>query len=289
MRLLLLLALLLPAAAQKLPPDFDEITRAGVIAEPFAGPQIRLLVWNIERGQRFRGVADVLASLPADLILLQEVDLHARRSGGRNVAADLAIRTGHEFAFAPEFLELGQRIRGAEALHGQATLARLPIRRARILRHRTQHDSWKPSRFLPQWGIFQPRLGGRLALVTEHDTPLGPLIAYNLHLESRGPSSLRLAQMREVLDDARQYPPSATILIAGDLNTKPGDTAALDAAIDAGFTPILGGAVTTRRGHALDWIFLRGPWTPSSPRIHSAIRAADHFPLTVTLSPRPSP
>lgn len=284
--LLFLLPLMLAFGAE-LPPDFDEVRRGGAIREAFAGETIRLVCWNIERGQQFAAVGSALELLSGDLLLLQEVDLNARRSGNRNIAAEYAGRLGHDFAFAPEFLELGQRVGGADALHGQATLSRLPIKRARLIRHREQDPSWRPSRFLPRWGIFQPRYGGRVALVTEHETPRGLLVAYNLHLESRGPESLRLAQMREVLEDARRYPRNTAILIAGDLNTKRAHSPVLEAPVEAGFTAILGGEITTKRGQPLDWIFLRGPFTTSGGRVHSHIRASDHYPLTVTLIPKP--
>ena len=282
----LLFCLILTPAAAEAPPGLDELRRSGAITQPFSGPSIRILCWNIERGQRFDDVAAALAAHPADLLLLQEVDLNARRSGNRDLAAEFARRLGLESAFAAEFLELSQQVDGSPAFHGQATLSRLPVTRARLLRHREQHDSWQPKPWLPNWAIFQPREGGRLALITEHQTPEGLLVAYNLHLESRGAESLRLAQMLEVLDDARQYPPTATILIAGDLNTKRADSPVLQAPRDAGFTAVLGGEVTTKRGKPLDWIFVRGPWNPSDGRIHSEIRAADHYPLTVTLTPR---
>jgi endonuclease/exonuclease/phosphatase family metal-dependent hydrolase len=282
----LLFCLILTPAAAEAPPGLDEMRRAGAIVQAFSGPSIRVLCWNIERGERFDEVAAALAAHPADLLLLQEVDRNARRSGNRDLAAEFARRLGLESAFAAEFLELGQRVNGRPAFHGQATLTRLPVTRARFLRHRQRHDSWRPKPWLPDWAIFQPREGGRLALITEHQSPAGLLVAYNLHLESRGPEALRLSQMREVLDDIRQYPPEATILIAGDLNTKKADSPVLQAPRDAGFTAVLGGEITTKRGQPLDWIFVRGPWSPSDGRIHSEIRAADHYPLTVTLTPR---
>jgi endonuclease/exonuclease/phosphatase family metal-dependent hydrolase len=282
----LLFCLILVPAAAEAPPGLDELRRSGAIAQPFSGPALRVLCWNIERGLRFNGIAAALAAQPADLLLLQEVDRNARRSGNRDLAAEFARRLGLESAFAAEFLELSQRVGGNPAFHGQATLSRLPVTRARFLRHREQHGSWRPKPWLPNWAIFQPREGGRVALITEHTMAGGLLVAYNLHLESRGPETLRLAQMLEVLSDARQYPPEATILIAGDLNTKRANSPVLKAPRDAGFTAVLGGQITTKRGQPLDWIFVRGPWTPSDGQIHSDIRAADHYPLTVTLTPR---
>jgi endonuclease/exonuclease/phosphatase (EEP) superfamily protein YafD len=157
------------------------------------------------------------------------------------------------------------------------------------MRHREPHPSWRPSRFPPLWGIFQPRYGGRVALITEHDTAQGQLVAYNLHLESRGPDSIRVAQIQEVLEDARGYPASATILIAGDLNTKNAKSPVIETIRRAGFSTLLGGAVTTKRRQPLDWIFIRGPWTASDARIHYEIRSSDHFPLTLILHPAPLP
>ena len=280
-----LLPVLVLAADPRLPAGFDEPRRAGLIVRPHDEPSLRVLCWNIERGERFEGVAAALASLPSGLILLQEVDRHARRSGNRDIAAELAGRLGMESVFGAEFAELSQGAGGQEALHGQAALFSLPAATARILRFRTQDASWRPKSYLPNWAIFQPRLGGRMALVTEHATAQGLLVAYNVHLESRGPESLRAAQIQEVLEDARRYPPEATILIAGDLNTKRATSPVTDAIRAAGFTLALGGEVTSKRGQPLDWIFLRGPWRAEQGRVHTSIRAADHFPLTVTLYP----
>ncbi len=287
LRLILLLLTAWQSATAELPPDFNQVRQGGSATRPFAEDHIRLICWNIERGQRFEAVLAALEAQPGDLLLLQEVDSHTRRSGNRDVAAQLAARLGLAFVFAPEFLELGQRVRGADALQGQATLTRLPVNRARLLRHRDQHPSWHPKPYLPRWAIFQPRHGGRVALVTEHETPWGLLVAYNLHLESRGPESLRLSQMREVIEDAARYPAQTAIVIAGDLNTKRTPSPVQEAAVEAGFVAILGGEVTARRGQPLDWIFLRGPFTASKAEIRRDIRASDHYPLSITLKPRP--
>lgn len=275
------------AADPALPAGFDEVRRGGLVAERYAAPPVRLLCWNIERGRKFDGIAASLAAMPADLILLQEVDRFARRSGNRDVARDLASRLGLEFTFAAEFVELAQRASGEDAMHGQATLARMPTGNARLIRFREQDPSWRPRPWLPNWAIFQPRRGGRIALVTEHPASHGLLAVYNLHLESRGPESLRLAQINEVLEDARRYPDPATVIIAGDLNTKSPDSPVLAAVRAAGYHAALGGEITTRRGQPLDWIFVRGPWTAGGGRVHTHIRYADHYPLTLALSPEP--
>ena len=47
---------------------------------------IRVVNWNINRGLRLQGVIEFLASAKADVVLLQESDLNARRTHHLNVA-----------------------------------------------------------------------------------------------------------------------------------------------------------------------------------------------------------
>lgn len=260
----------------------------GAILRAHAGTTLRVMSWNIERGVRFAEIRQHLGREAADLVLLQEADWEARRSGGRRIAEELASALGLEWVFAPEFLELGQRIGGRDAWHGQATLARLPVRAARLLHFRVQSASWRPKPWLPHWSVFQPREGGRLALITEHTAAGVPLIVYNLHLESRGAEELRLGQIREVLEDARHAPPGAVVLIAGDFNTKTGAASPVIREILAGgFCVAAGGGITTKRGQALDWIFVRGPARASGARIRNDVRPADHYPVEVTIEMLP--
>lgn len=258
--------------------------QGGAIQVQHAGPVVRVVCWNIERGVRFDGIRRYLEQQNPDLALLQEADWEARRSRGRRVAEELGNGLGLAWAFAAEFRELGQRIQGRDAWHGQATLFRLPLRSARVLRFRRQSASWRPRPWLPQWSIFQPREGGRIALITEHDFSGARLIAYNIHLESREGEALRLDQVRELLEDAAAQPPDSVIIIAGDFNTKTGSASPVIREVQtAGFTVAAGGAVTTRRGQALDWIFVRGAVRATSARVRSEIRSSDHYPVEVRL------
>ena len=45
-----------------------------------ANVPIRVVDWNIDRGLKLEGIIDFLASANADLILLQEADLNAKRT-----------------------------------------------------------------------------------------------------------------------------------------------------------------------------------------------------------------
>lgn len=261
-----------------------EPRRGGTVRTPHPGGSVRVVCWNIERGVQFDGIRRYLEQQNPDLALLQEADWEAQRSRGRRVAEELGGLLGMEWVFAPEFRELGQRIQGRDAWHGQATLSRLPLRSARVLRFRRQSASWRPRPWLPDWSVFQPREGGRIALITEHEMPGAKLVAYNVHLESREEEALRLGQVREVLEDAAVQPPDSVILIAGDFNTKTGGASPVIREVQAaGFTVAAGGAVTTRRGQALDWIFVRGAVRATGARVRSDIRSSDHFPVEVRL------
>ena len=46
---------------------------------------VHVVDWNIDRGLKLRGVIEFLASVKADIILLQEADLNDRRSPSRHM------------------------------------------------------------------------------------------------------------------------------------------------------------------------------------------------------------
>jgi len=244
---------------------------------------LKVLSWNIERGEQFSALAAELKRLAPDVALLQEVDRQARRSGFRDVEAELAKPLGLKHIWAEEFLELGQRRSGEQAWQGQALLTQLPIVSSRALRFREQTGYWRPRWYLPNWAIFQRREGGRVAQVVELEAGGRRLAVYNVHLESHGSEDLRLAQIREVIADARRYPDDTPIVVGGDLNVRVPSPPAVAALLDAGFRKAAGGEITTIHGTALDWIFIRGPVQASEPAIHSKVRASDHFPVTVRL------
>ena len=85
--------------------------------------RIRAVNWNIERGLRLEEIIKFLESQRADILILQEIDLYARRTGFRNVAEEIARRLRMNYVFGYEFQELTQGRRDAPAYHGQATLS----------------------------------------------------------------------------------------------------------------------------------------------------------------------
>ena len=260
------------------------------------GPAIRVISWNINRGQQLDRALEFLRRSAADLILLQEADVNARRTQYRNVAREIAQALRMDYVFGCEFEELTQGDHKAPAYHGQAILSRLPFLESRILRFRKQSDFWRPRWFVPNTHHFQRRLGGRMALVSVISWLEKPLVVYNVHLESRGNDGLRSGQLAEVLDDVNRCGSDAPVIIGGDFNfdlSEEPATSLLAGASRVGApfeNPFDNGnlrATTTRsrlgRARAIDWILSRGPLGSAQAELHDSVRASDHYPLSLVL------
>jgi endonuclease/exonuclease/phosphatase family metal-dependent hydrolase len=252
---------------------------------------LRILSWNIERGLQLPKILDFLRAIDADLLLLQEVDLNARRTRRRDIASDLARALNLNYAFGMEFQELSEGTAASPAYHGMATLTRWPLLRARVIRFRDQSAFWKPRWFVPDIPVFQRRLGGRIALVTETTIHARKVVSYNLHLESRGNDALRLRQLNEVLGDCGGYVDQPLLVIGGDFNLQAGDGGVAKALRAAGFHDAvrLPKCPTTTAHHprAIDWIFVSAT-LDSEGRVHNDIHASDHFPVSTALVGLPS-
>ena len=266
----------------------------GNYASPRLGlwPQnaLRIVNWNIERGMRLSEVIDFLDSQKADLLILQEVDLNARRTHFLNIADEIARKLEMNYVFGLEFQELTQGPRTAPAYQGQATLSRWTLCNPQVIRFRHQSDFWRPRWYLPQISLFQERLGGRIALVTEVQVQRKRLAVYNLHLESKGDEVLRLAQLEEAIGDAAANIQEIPALLAGDLNFDASHAAA-GALHRVGFRSAIelpSPHTTTPRGlfrrpRKIDWAYVAGPVEAILGRVHDTVQASDHYPISFTL------
>jgi endonuclease/exonuclease/phosphatase family metal-dependent hydrolase len=270
-----------------------------IVSGYFARPRVawpprslRIVDWNIDRGQQLQGVTDFLASANADIVILQEVDLNARRTDRLNIAEEIARKLEMNYVFGREFQELVQGTKGSPAYHGQATLAKWPISDARLIRFSRQSHFWQPHWFLPKIEPFQERLGGRAALVAQINVAGSKFVTYNLHLESRGSDSLRISQLGEVLADATRYDAECPLIVAGDLNLDasreavafPVAKAGLQNALTAPHTPTTPAQGLFEGGRQIDWAFVRGPVRACSGQVHRRVKASDHYPISFTLT-----
>jgi endonuclease/exonuclease/phosphatase family metal-dependent hydrolase len=259
---------------------------------PGTRTSIRVVDWNINRGSRLSGIIDFLSSTKADLILLQEVDLNARRTRHLNIAREISQKLEMNYVFGREFQELTQGPRTTPAYHGQATLSPWPLSQSRILRFRRQSGFWRPRWFLPKIPPFQERVGGRMALVSNVTVAGRALVAYNLHLESRGNDRLRCSQLEECFEDADHYKSGIPIIVAGDLNFDASRSVAADLIRQASFHRAFSDQhvrTTPRRslldrGQVIDWILTRGSVKAASLQIHSSVSASDHYPLSLEMA-----
>jgi len=275
--------------------SFDQEIETGSFAPALSAlwppVSVRVVDWNINRGLKLSGILEFLRGASADLILLQECDLNARRTHRINIAQEIARKLGMNYVFGREFQELTQGSRDSPAYHGQATLSRWPLSNARIIKFKRQSSFWRPRWFLPDIEPLQERIGGRIALVTAMNAGGRTIASYNFHLESRGDDRLRCSQLDECLEDARRFSAGVPLVLGGDFNMNVYRTGAAGAIKQARFESAFSGQATTpgslfERGQPIDWIFTRGPVRGECCRVHTSITASDHYPLSVQLGLR---
>jgi endonuclease/exonuclease/phosphatase family metal-dependent hydrolase len=257
----------------------------------FSPESVRVVSWNIDRGSKLRRVIEFLAGEKADIVLLQEADLNARRTHHINVAREIAQKLAMNYVFGREFQELTQGTKTSPAYHGQATLSRWPLSNCRIIRFQRQSHFWRPHWFLPEIPPFQERLGGRLALVSDANIAGKTIVTYNLHLESRGDDQLRCSQLEEVLADSKRHTSNTAVLLTGDFNMDVSQGPAADAITRAQFQdafanhhePTTSGSFL-EHGRIIDWIFTRGRVRSIQPLVHRSVSASDHYPLSINVA-----
>ena len=252
---------------------------------------LRIVDWNIDRGLHLQAIIDFLAGTNADILILQEVDLNARRTQRLNIAEEIARKLQMDYVFGREFEELVQGSKASPAYHGQAILAKWPISNPRLIRFSRQSHFWQPRWYLPRIEPFQERLGGRIALVANINVAGSKLVIYDLHLESRANDELRFSQAQEVLSDAARQDPRCPLVIAGDFNLDASKgaasafaTAGFQEAIAEPHTPTTPSHRLFEPGRRIDWAFVRGPIRAGSGRVHNQVKASDHYPISFTLT-----
>ena len=188
-----------------------------------AGPSVRAIAWNLERGTRFEGIVKELRDNPqlcnADVLLLTELDYGMVRSANRCVPRELAQALGMNYAFATCYINLEKgngweaRIEGENALglHGNALLSRWPIRNAQLIRLPNGKDKMRGP---------EKRLGSQAAVVADIAHPHGTFRAASVHLDAHSSQEFRRQQMRLVLDHVEAMQPvDLPVVIGGDWNT----------------------------------------------------------------------
>ncbi|MBZ6085357.1 endonuclease/exonuclease/phosphatase family protein [Streptomyces olivaceus] len=182
---------------------------------------LRIATYNIHAGTGSDGVFDLdrqataLRALDADVIGLQEVDVHwGARSGDLDVAGELARRLGMRVSFAPIYSLDPVTAQGPRREYGVAVLSRFPVRAAanhEITRLSTQDEDPVPA---PAPGFGEVTLKVRGV----------PVQVFVTHLDYRADPAVRVAQVadtRRIMARERAARPGARQVLLGDFNAEP--------------------------------------------------------------------
>ena len=188
------------------------------------GGWVRVAAWNVERGRRPAELAALLDEAGAELCLLSELDVGMARTANEDTVAVLASAMQSGASFGVEFVELGlgnprekEECAGVEnttAVHGNAIVSAAPLEAATVLRLPDRDEGWFAV------DSFQPRVGGRVAVLATVAFDGVPVTVASTHLENHTDPVHRAEQMAALLEavDARGGP-AAPAIVAGDLNT----------------------------------------------------------------------
>ncbi len=181
-----------------------------------------VISWNIERGYQVNDIADHIANIDADVVLLTEVDYGMARTGQLNIARELSSRLGMNFTFAVEYLELGlgsERERGifrgqtnSVGFHGAAILSKAQLIRPALVRLESS-GNWYTHEY------DERRIGGRMALIATILLDDQPTTFCTTHFENRSTPQIRAEQMGVLLTAIQLYSQESPVIIGGDFNT----------------------------------------------------------------------
>ena len=257
-----LLLLLLVAGA--LGPGSTLIARPSALADE--GPTLRVAAYNIKHGRGMDDVVDlariaeVLTTLDADVVTLQEVDRRTERTDGVDQTGVLADLVGYDGSFGAH-----RPYQGGE--YGNAVLTRSPIRATRT------HPI--------------PAAGGSALSVHEVEIELadfGTVSVVSVHLA--GSVEERMAQAREVTRVFEGV--SRPVVLAGDFNGRPDDPVVqwlgrrwtILAKEDGRFT-----YPAADPDREIDFVMVSRGWPIEIVEhvVHAESLASDHRPLVATI------
>jgi len=239
----------------------------------------KVLVYNIHAGKDARGadnlagVAELVRSSGADIVLLQEVDDGTRRSGNVNQPAALARSTGFHVAF-------GSALDYDGGKYGVAILSRWPI-----LEDTLFHLPVDPPQ-LRAPSSHEPR-GALRAVIA---SPVGKVAVINTHLDPQASDRWRKQEADSVVSLVAQTRRLVPLVIAGgDLNSTPESAVQSNiraAGLRDSWTECGSGDGLSypddKPVKRIDYLFLTGPIRCASASVIDT-RVSDHRPLLVEI------
>ena len=239
----------------------------------------KVLVYNIHAGKdakgvdNLAGVAALVRSSGADIVLLQEVDNGTRRSGNVNQPAVLARSTGFHVAF-------GSALDYDGGKYGVAILSRWPI-----LEDTLFHLPVDPPQ-LRAPNSHEPR-GALRAII---GSPAGRLAVINTHIDAQASDRWRKQEADSVVSLVAQARRLAPLVIAGgDMNSTPESAVQANvraAGLRDSWTECASGDGFTypddKPVKRIDYLYLTGSIRCASASVIET-RVSDHRPLLVDI------
>lgn len=247
------------AKADKTPPAPAELKVVSYNIRYRAGDDLKELIKLLKEDPEIGG---------AHVIGLQEVDRNKRRTGNVNTARQLAEALGMHYAWAapPNADQDGEEETGC------AILSPFPLTDVRriVLTHEG------------------PDGRRRVAVGATVQAGAHALRVYSVHAETRMPLAKKVEHWGAVLEDLRNFPGAAGVIVLGDFNTIKGKDVKAARRLFAGegfSAPHPDGEKTWKTfvfKLKLDWLWLRGLEARASG-IDKAVGLSDHWPLWATV------
>lgn len=243
---------------------------------------LRVMTFNIHAGHGdLARTADVIRAAEADVVALQEVDVHwGERSRFQDQAAALSVATGMDVRFGPIYRLPGEGPGTPMRGFGVAILSRLPITSTR------NHDI---TRLSTQGGETPQPMPGFLQVTVQ--TARGAVDVCSTHLDYRPDPAVRRTQVADMLAIVRTL--TNPVVLMGDLNAPP-DAPELRPLFEAlddawqGRDDVGGTYPAAAPSRRIDYVLV-------SPRLRVrraqviTTNASDHLPVVADLEIRPKP
>jgi len=222
---------------------------------------------GIDRRRSETRIAEVIASMSADIVALQELSLRRARFGGADQARIIAQRLGWNVLFQPA-------VRNVREHFGDAIISRYPLRLVRV----AELPGKSP------WYCPEPRI----ALWAEAETNLGAVQIINTHLGLGCSERLLQAELLSSAEWLGSVSGNTPLILLGDLNSIPGSPPyrclmkVLHDVRESVAANRLSTFPTYFPTRAVDHIFVNDALRAVSVRVHRTARswiASDHFPL----------
>jgi endonuclease/exonuclease/phosphatase family metal-dependent hydrolase len=240
-------------------------------------PTLRVMTYNIQAGGgNLDSIAAVIRRSDADVIALQEVDVHwSERSSYADQANDLSSKLGMQVRFAPIYDLPGSDASKPRREYGIALLSRFPILSFTnhvITRLSTQSADAVPS-LAPGFLEVGIDFRGRRIRV------------FNTHLDYRSDPRVRESQVREMLDFIGE--PSTPTIVFGDMNASPTapELQPLLERLTDSWNPALGAGLTypaKAPEKRIDYVLTSRHFAARDQAV-LATQASDHRPVIVNL------